>query len=80
MHVRVKNWKGEFIEVPLSTYFRPTTGGHDSGGSVEQARDLAEKNAEAIGFMMAKMIEQKLVSFDEAQKVLHIYDGHVIDD
>ena len=77
MKVRVRNHRG-FQLIDLDEYLTPSTGGYDSGGAVEQARQLAEQNAKAIGFILARMVDMRQITFKEAESAAGQYNGEAV--
>lgn len=47
------------------------------GGIAETARDLANKNAESTGRLLASLVEKNILTFEEASNIAGVSGGHL---
>ena len=72
--VKARNYGGEEI-VDLDSYLTPMRDSYADGGAVEEAHDLAKKACNAVGGILAALVERKLLTLRDAMSIAGVYDA-----
>ena len=68
----VKTWRGD-QEVTLNAALTPYSH-YDEGGVAESAQHQADAASEAIGVLLAYLVEKGHLTLDEAKEIAGVYD------
>ena len=71
MKCLISNFAGRKTEIELSSVLEPQTYVHD--GVAERALGQAQANAEAIGRLLAFMVERQRMSLQDAKRISGVY-------
>ncbi len=73
MKIRTENWRGEKITLTLEEAFTPVASA-DYGGHLENVDAKADKNAEVLGKLLARLVKRGIITLDDAQNIIGNYD------
>lgn len=68
MRVTIDTWSGR-REMPLARALTPGSYVDPGTGSVEQANDKADKALEVLGDLLAKLVDRRVLTIQEASAV-----------
>jgi hypothetical protein len=71
LFVNVKTWRNSRREA-LETALTPTA--YQDGGQLEDIKSQTTANAEAIGKLLALLVERKALTLDEAAEIANVTD------
>lgn len=76
MRVIVKSWGAEVTQ-HLDDVLTPSAGPYEYSGTVEEARGVANKTAEAFGKLAELLVEKGVITLDEALQCVDARDLYV---
>lgn len=78
MKVKFENFMGTERELDLATYLQPAHTS-DHGGAFENIEAYINANNTAIGNLLECLVEKKILTFKEAERIAGERDGELIE-